>query len=69
MKNFQMADADNLEDVIEASKNSVLDAIACVISDCRKHVKQSGLTWDQIDFLLAGFREKKAVVIIQDREI
>ena len=68
MANFEMANADNPEEIIAATQRSLVDALKEVIADLQKlpnYQGVPGLTWGQIDYLLEGFRNKMPKVIHQ----
>ena len=59
-----MANGDDPLDVIKATQASVIHAMRDVIN-ALKEPGVSGLTWDQIEYLLNKFEEKQPTVFIQ----
>jgi len=63
---FEVVYADSPESLIKAGQIAVLNAITKVIAEMEKDLKQPGLTWDQIKFLLDGFKKKNATIITRE---
>jgi hypothetical protein len=57
---YEMAHADNPEQIILATQRSVIEAMRNIILDLSKdpNIRVPGLTWDQIDKFLLDFKEK-----------
>lgn len=68
-QNFEMAHADDLEAIIAATQRSVIFAIKGVIADTRAEMKEPGLTWQQIDFILDHFEKKQPTIVFQKEEM
>lgn len=68
MKNFESANSDDPEGIIEASKVAFIKAMRDVITGLKGETKAPGLTWEQLEFILDGFENKKAIVIHQEHE-
>ena len=67
--NYEMANSDNPEEIILATQRSFVKALKGIIADVKETTKQPGLTWEQIDYLLTSFGEKKPTVITQEKEM
>lgn len=71
MKNFEMANSDNPEEIILATQRSLVDSMREVLKDLKadksKLGKQPGLTWEQIDYFLLSYRDKTPRVIFQEK--
>lgn len=69
MKQFEVANSNDIDSIIEASKNAVLNSMKDVVYKMKETLGETpGLTWDQIDFLIDEFLKKKAEVIHQEYE-
>lgn len=66
---FEMANSDDPEGIIAAAQHSVIFAMQGVIAGLQKESGAPGLTWDQLNYLLNGFMNKKPIVIHQDGEM
>lgn len=69
MKNFEMAETGDTRGIIGATQRSLISAIKDLVSDLKKETKAPGLTWDQLDYLLEGFRNKEVTLIEQEHEV
>lgn len=70
--NYQMASANNPQEIIEATQHGLVDAMRSVIKSMKTESalsKQPGLTWEQIDYMLVQFRDKKPHVVIQEEPV
>lgn len=67
MNNFEMAHADNPEEIVMATQRSVIVAMIGVIDSMEKdpEVKSNGMSWSQIKDFLKMFGEKKPTIITQ----
>lgn len=73
-KHFEVAHADDPEGLIMACQRSIIAAMRQVIEGLKEDFKEGkksppGLTWEQIDYLLEGFKNKKAEVFYQSDEM
>ena len=68
MKDFEMADGNNPEEIIMATQRSLIAGLRAILKDLEKSVKSPGLTWEQIDYFLEKFGERKPEIIIQEHE-
>lgn len=67
--NFQMANANDPEEIIHATQISVLEGLQSVIQDLRDSEElkgQGGLTWQQLEITLEAYKKKKPKIIFQD---
>lgn len=71
MKSFEMAQADKPEEIIAATQRSLVNAMLGVLEDLKadSRINQPGLTWEQIEYFLNGFKEKVPTVIRQDQPV
>lgn len=75
MKNFEMANSDDPEGMIMATQRSIIAAMRQVIEGLKEDLSKDGkkcppgLTWEQIDYLLEGFKNKKPEIIYQPEEM
>ncbi len=71
MKNFEMAESDNPEEIIAATQRSLVSAMLGVIKDLKENgrIKQPGLTWEQIEYFLTNFKDKTPTIIRQDKPV
>jgi hypothetical protein len=71
--NFEMAEADNPEQIIMATQRSLIESMREVLKGLKENDgqigKQPGLTWEQIDYFLVGFRDKKPTIIHQEKPV
>lgn len=67
--NYEMAHADNPEEIIMATQRSLLSSMRDVIGHIKKDLKTQGLTWDQIEYMIKGFENKKPKIVMQKEEI
>lgn len=67
MHSFRMAHADKPDEIIEATKQAVIDELIRLVSDLRNDIKQPGLTWDQINSILEQFRKARHRIHFQER--
>lgn len=63
--NFEMANGDDPEEIILATQRSLIRAIKEILVDLRKETDMPGLTWEQLDYFLTKFGDKKPTVITQ----
>lgn len=63
--NFEVATSDDVNSIVTATQRALIDSIIGVIHDIKSDTKQPGLTWDQLDYLLNGFKNKKVNIIAQ----
>lgn len=68
MKNFEMANADNPEEMIMATQRSIIKCAKEVLGNIRKDTKAPGLTWEQLDYFLDQLANKKPTIIHQEHE-
>ncbi len=69
MKNFEMAHADNPEEIIKATQRSLVLMLKDVVSDFKRELKTPGLTWAEIEYLLKLVEEKQPTIITQEGEM
>lgn len=69
MKNFNVVHGDDPEGLIRGTKEAVISAIKTVVLDFEKDIGGSGLTWDQIKFIIDEFEKKEPVIIYQEHEL
>ncbi len=69
MKNFEMAHADNPEEIIKATQKSLVLVLKDVVSYFKRESKAPGLTWAQIEYLLKLVEEKQPTIITQEGEM
>jgi hypothetical protein len=67
--NFHMANAENLEEIITAVQYSLIDAMIKSVKGAKDDGLQVGMTWEQIEFFLKKFRDKKPTVIVQEEPL
>ncbi len=66
---FEMAYAEDTEEVIKATQRAVVSAMQKVIADMKGDIKAPGLTWEQIEYFLEEFKKKEPTVIHQEHEV
>lgn len=66
MTNFEVANIEKPEEIIMAAQKSVIKAIQKVVAEVKAETKNPGLTWEQIDYLLEGFKNKQPKIITQE---
>lgn len=64
-----MASEDNPEQIILATQRALCDAMLGVIDDLRVSHKAPGLTWDQIEFMIKGYRDKMPEIVRQEHDL
>jgi hypothetical protein len=64
---YEMANLNHPEEIIMATQRSIINSMREVIEDLKKHElgKQPGLTWEQIDYFLVSFGDRKPKIIVQ----
>lgn len=68
--NYEMANADDPEQIILATQRSLINALLDVLKDVKKSaLDRPGMTWDEIEYLLSKFKEKPPKVIFQKGEL
>lgn len=67
--NFQMANANDPEEIIHATQISVLEGLQDVINKLKEDLKsQSGLSWEGIEVIIEAYKKKKPTIIFQNTE-
>lgn len=70
LKNFEMANADDPEEIIWAAQRSIIKAMKEILADAKKETNAPpGLTWEQINYFLDMMMDKKPEIIRQTMEI
>lgn len=65
--NFQMANADNPEELIVAAQKALVASMRDVFSKMKKDIHPvPGLTWDQLEYFLNEFEKKKPTIVTQE---
>lgn len=65
MKNFEMASSDKAEEVVMATQRSLINCMLEVLQGLKTDTKMNGMTWEQLEFFLQRFKEKKPTIITQ----
>ena len=65
--NFEMADASKPEEIALAVQQAFISSFRSFLSDIKKEVGNPGLTWSQLDYILAEWSKKKPTIIIQKK--
>lgn len=63
-----VANADNPEQIIRATQESLIDGMIGFINGLKKDLNQPGLTWEQIEYVLKKWRDKKPQVFQHSEE-
>lgn len=67
---FEMANSDNPEEIVAATQSalikSMMEGINGIKEDFTKIGNIPGMTWEQIDYFLQSFKDKKPIVINQE---
>lgn len=64
---FEMADANDPNDIIRAAQRSIVTAIEDVILGVKRQAPgRPGLTWDEIAYLLKEMKNKEPKIIHQN---
>lgn len=67
MKNFEIANMNKPEEIIQATQRALIQSMQNVIQDLKKDLNQPGLTWEQIEYFLDGYSKKIPQVITQEK--
>lgn len=68
MKNFEMANADDPDEIIKATQAAVMTALIGLIAGLKKDMGGQGPTWESLEYLLEEFAKKKPTIIKQEHE-
>jgi len=70
MKNFEMADANSVDELVSATQKALIHSMRDVIKMIRKEEpKSQGMSWEQIDYFFKIFESKNPRVITQKEEV
>ena len=71
MKHFEVANADDPEELIKAAQRAVISSMKRVLADFKNDVnmKAPGLTWEQLEYFLDEFAKKEPEIIKQEHEL
>lgn len=65
----EMAHANNPEEIIGATQKALITCMKGSIADLRKiDEKRPGMTWDEIEYFLDVWKEKRPTVVTQEQE-
>ena len=67
MKNFETANMNKPEEIIQATQKALIQSMQNVVKDLQKELNQPGLTWNQLEFFLEGYLKKIPQVITQEK--
>lgn len=68
MKNFTMANSDNPEEIIKATRDAFVASMREVIAGLQRDVGGPGLTWSALEHFLDEFAKKEPTIITQEHE-
>lgn len=69
LDNVEMANADNPEEMAAATQRAFISAMRDAFRGMQKDLKQPGLTWEQLDYVLSEYAKKKPIIIQQQHEL
>lgn len=63
MKHFEKANNDDPTEIIKATQRAILHSMKKVIQDLKDELKSPGLTWEQLDYFLNSFEQRKPIIL------
>lgn len=67
--NFEMAKGNSSEDIVRATQKALIISMKQFVKELQEEIKQPGLTWDQVNYLLESFEKKQPVIFEQAEEM
>lgn len=67
--NFEMVKGNSPEDIVRATQKALIISMKQFVKELQEEIKQPGLTWDQVNYLLESFEKKQPVIFEQAEEM